>query len=247
MTKIQNATENKKIFSQLENDLHEVDFTINQLSIAKSNLRTCLNFIILNEDNLTEVVINEFNERVREYNKLALSIRSRPVLLPVELQSGKFRVMSAGDIWDGDIVAPIKEEEIPPIPETDQSEAYGKLTPDQYAAYNGLDLFITGASGMYTDLGVSPLDFCFKNEVLFGALAEFTNGRFKCDGGIEYLSDCFRAGIERHPHMAHKYFYHYSQLITLLLNIYEAQPIIEPFSYVFEQLTDKSEFYFTND
>ena len=120
-----------------------------------------------------------------------------------------------------------------------QSSEQEKITQNEINSFVGLIKFIDSAHP--ENYGVE--DFCFKASDLFTGLDGFVYGRFKCDFGISYLQSIFNDAIKAKPHMADKYFYVYSELMKLLITIYNAEPFISRFSGIFERLSEKSEFF----
>jgi len=83
-------------------------------------------------------------------------------------------------------------------------------------------------------------DFCFKTDDLLRGLYSIISGRFKCDGGLSHLSDVFKEAMTANPCMAQKYFYTYSQLMELLVSIYNVESYIMHYSSIFEDLSKKA-------
>jgi hypothetical protein len=115
----------------------------------------------------------------------------------------------------------------------EKSQKSNDLTLDKenLNRFNGLTLFLTSE-----DIGAEK----FTNEAsnLFCAIETFTSSRFKCDGGLEALAYAFREIIVNNPIAAEKYFDQYSELVNLLVSIYQSENFSRDFACVFEQMLD---------
>lgn len=124
--------------------------------------------------------------------------------------------------------------------------ADAKLTPSEFTAFKGLEMFISEGIPMYSEHPsnyVDISDFIFGMKDLFSDLDHFLTGRFKCDCGYNDLADVYRDAIKNHPNYSDQYMYQYSELMRLLLGIHEAKKVIDVFSGVFEIISDKLQWY----
>jgi hypothetical protein len=120
-----------------------------------------------------------------------------------------------------------------------------KLTQNEYDAFLGLSHFLL-ADQANNDLkpdAYAVESFCFNANDLLSGLYRMVAGRFKCDGGLTDLADVFKEAATLHPHMAPKYFYIYSQLMEMLVAIYNAEPFIRHYLEVFYELSEKVEYF----
>ncbi len=95
------------------------------------------------------------------------------------------------------------------------------LSSEDRAAFDGLLHFFNYGKSALTANGTH-----FETEFLnmmefYSGVSDFLNGRFQDDGCMYLLQQAFAEIIKTHPHMAPKFFYAYSELMELLVNLYQ--------------------------